>query len=858
MHSFDTRHSALSQEFFKTAQKKIDSLPSFRKQIDSGVISAQDALRVYTNFTGVLLELVNTFSLRTDDEVLATYSIALRKILFLQEISAHKRGEVARLLSQDDISDKDRYGIYTSIKNERRESKYIKVVLEKTKYKQTLQNIKKSYAFLDLNYLLMTPQEWFLASSKKIDTLYKIHESLREDILSLLQTKNKTLKIHLLLEVLGTFVLVILLLVINLYVSQKITNSIKKLGKGLNDFFKYLHFQGEIPEPIEIDTYDEITKMAKNINAQILLLGESLSEDADFIHEVTEIVLMMKEGDFSERPYFEPKNPNLVELKKVFLELMELISEKIKEQTTSLERLNSSLEDKVFEQTIELQNQVEIVTKARDEAIQAQVMKDEFLANMSHEIRTPLNGILGFVAILKKQIKDEKQLEYIRVIDESGKSLLTIINDILDFSKIQSGKFIIDKHPTEIVASMSDVAMLFASKAYEKDLLYAAFIDPKIPQLLKVDVTRVKQIVSNLLSNAIKFTPHFGEVKVTVLFKNGELIIGVRDSGIGISKANQQKVFSAFTQADGSTTRNYGGTGLGLSISSNLAELMGGTLTLESEINKGSTFTLTLPCEVIEAKPSLYFEPKVLQNIRFGILNDCGVCQIRLRLLRNYLQAFGIENVVELEHYTQEGYDVLFFAPDESHNDAIIDAKIPAIALLKTTHVKLANIAHIHALYAPFTPKEIVNAIDATGVQKAVEKPVESTEKEIEYEGSVLIAEDNKTNQMLIKLLMMDYGIDFTLSNDGVEAVEKFKAGSFDMVLMDENMPNMNGIEAMKQIKAYEKEKNLTPTPIIALTASALETDKKMFLSVGMDGFVAKPIENKMLEKELDKYLKRV
>ena len=598
--------------------------------------------------------------------------------------------------------------------------------------------------------------------------------------------------------------------------------------------------------------------MAKNINEQILLLGESLSEAADFIHEVTEIVLMMKEGDFSERPYFEPKNPNLVELKKVFLELMELISEKIKEQTTSLERLNSSLEDKVFEQTLELQNQVEIVTKARDEAIQAQVMKDEFLANMSHEIRTPLNGILGFVAILKKQIKDEKQLEYIRVIDESGKSLLTIINDILDFSKIQSGKFIIDKHPTEIVASMSDVAMLFASKAYEKDLLYAAFIDPQIPRLVKVDVTRVKQIVSNLLSNAIKFTPHFGEVKVTVLFKNAQLVIGVRDSGIGISKANQKKVFSAFTQADGSTTRNYGGTGLGLSISSNLASLMDGALTLESEINKGSTFTLTIPCEVIEKEPSKYFERNVLQDIRFGVLNDCEVCQIRLRLLRNYLQAFGIENIVELESYTQEGYDVLFFAPDETHNDAIIEAKIPAIALLKTTHVKLANIEHIHALYAPFTPKEIVNAIYATGVQKAVEKPTESIEEDIKYEGSVLIAEDNKTNQMLIKLLIMDYGIDFTLANDGVEAVEKFKAGSFDMVLMDENMPNMNGIEAMKQIKAYEKEKNLTPTPIIALTASALEADKKMFLSVGMDGFVAKPIENKMLEAELDKYLKGI
>ncbi len=853
--------SGLSQEFFNAIEKKIHFLPTLRRQVDQHIISHNDAFLFYSTFNDILLELIYTVPLNSHDEETSAYIIALQKILKLQELNAHRRGQVTQLLSKDDISEKDRYEIRTNIKSEKQESKYIKIILEKTKYKQKLRNLDKKYASLDLNYLLLTPQEWFEKSSKKVDSIHNLYTELFKEIVFLLEQKKSALTSRLVIEIVGTLLVILLLLSINVHVSHRIAHSIQKLGEGLDDFFQYLHFQKELPQDIEIDSEDEVKDMADNINKQMHLLNDSLIDDADFINEVTQIVLMMKEGDFSERPYFEPRNPNLVELKKVFLELIELISDKIKEQTDSLERVNSSLEDKVYAQTLELHNQVETVTKARDEAIQAQVMKDEFLANMSHEIRTPLNGILGFVAILKKQLTNEKHLEYVRVIDESGKSLLTIINDILDFSKIQSGKFIIDKHPTDIVASMSDVAMLFSSKAYEKDLLYATFIDPQIPHLLNVDVTRVKQIVSNLLSNAIKFTPNFGEVKVTVLYRNKQLIIAVRDSGIGISKTNQKKVFSAFTQADGSTTRNYGGTGLGLSISSNLATLMEGTLTLESEVQEGSTFTLSIPCETIEQKPLKYLETKVLKDIRFAILNDCDVCQTRLKLMRNYLQSFGIEHIVEIDTYTADGYDVLFFAPDESHNEAIIDAKIPAIALLNTTHIKLADIEHIYALYAPFVPKEIVKAIHATGVKKVQEKAtkaLEEKEEEIEYEGSVLIAEDNKTNQMLIKLLMMDYGIDFVIANDGVEAVSKFKEGSFDMVLMDENMPNMNGIEAMKQIKAYEKEKNLHMTPIMALTASALETDREMFLNVGMDGFVAKPIENKMLEAELNKYLKRV
>ena len=204
---------------------------------------------------------------------------------------------------------------------------------------------------------------------------------------------------------------------------------------------------------------------------------------------------------------------------------------------------------------------------------------------------------------------------------------------------------------------------------------------------------------------------------------------------------------------------------------------------------------------------------------------------------------------------------ILFFAPDEGYNIKIIEAKVPAIALLKSDQFKLAEFEYIKCIYAPFIPKTIAKVLHDVGLDTMVplqNRIIEEEEEEISYEGNILIAEDNKTNQMLIKLILMDYGIDFKIANDGVEAFEFYKKEQYDIVLMDENMPNLNGIEAMHKIKAYEKENNLKSTPIIALTASALDSDKEHFIKEGMDGFVAKPIENKMLEREFDKYLQRV
>ncbi|MDF1875380.1 response regulator [Sulfurimonas sp. SAG-AH-194-I05] len=490
------------------------------------------------------------------------------------------------------------------------------------------------------------------------------------------------------------------------------------------------------------------------------------------------------------------------------------------------------------------------------------IAKSEFLASMSHEIRTPLNAILGFVTILKKMIKEDKAKGYLDIIDTSGKSLLTIINDILDFSKMQSGQFTIDKHPVKSIDEFTKSLMLFVSKAYEKHLSYCVYIDPKLPKTISVDSVRVQQIMSNLLSNAMKFTPLYGEVNVCVRHDGENLIVSVQDSGIGIAPQNIKKIFSAFSQADGSTTRKYGGTGLGLSISSTLASLMQGELSVTSIEGEGSTFTLCIPSVIIEKDPLALLEIDSFSKLRFAILNISEASMSSTVLIKKYLHAFGIENVLELESYQADGYDILFFIPDEDYNQEIIDATIPAIAMLRTNLITLADFEHIVPLYAPFTPKSIVEAINDTCVDDIkmieVQTKEEDSDEEIQFCGNILVVEDNKTNQMLIKLILMDYGIDFKVANDGVEGVAMFKDGKFDMVLMDENMPNKNGIEAMLEIKAYEKEKSLIMTPVVALTANALEADRARFKELGMDGFVAKPIDNEALEVELTKYLRVV
>jgi len=462
--------------------------------------------------------------------------------------------------------------------------------------------------------------------------------------------------------------------------------------------------------------------------------------------------------------------------------------------------------------------------QTRDAALEAEKTKDQFLANMSHEIRTPLNAILGFVAVLRKRVEDAENSHYLDIINNSGESLLAIIGDILDFSKIKEGKLDIDEHIFNPTTELSHTLELFSSKMFEKNIQYLTYVDPFLPLNIKSDSIRIKQILSNFLSNALKFTPENGKVIVNIKYKEGSLIASVKDSGCGISKEAISRVFSAFEQAEGSTTRKFGGTGLGLSISQRLCEMMGGDIELESEINKGSIFRLVLPVESTEENNAytpydVYIEEQDSTHFH---------------LLKRYLEKMKMTRVLD--------------ASPEAVNFYFYDSLAPRIEPYVLVSSKF--IEDEDCLMPSFNAYKIMKAIE--GEKREYKK---HKANKVQYEGHVLIAEDNKANQMLMSLLLEEYGLTYVMTSDGKEAFLAFQKETFSMVLMDEQMPIMGGQEASENIIQYEIDNNIKHTPIISVTANALKGDKEKFLEAGMDGYIAKPIENVKLEEILNKFM---
>ena len=378
---------------------------------------------------------------------------------------------------------------------------------------------------------------------------------------------------------------------------------------------------------------------------------------------------------------------------------------------------------------------------SRENAKTASLAKSEFLANMSHEIRTPMNAILGFINLLFKEEDSQDKIDKLKIIKESGYSLLTIINDILDFSKVESGKLLIEKTNFNVRELFELVTNLFKEQGLEKNIEVILSIDENIPKIGRGDTTRIKQVYSNLLSNAIKFSNINNKIEVDIHFIKDEnkLLCMVKDYGKGIDKDKIDKIFSAFEQEDNSTTRKHGGTGLGLSISKTLTKMMGGELDVKSVVGKGSEFFFSL-----------------------DLFSD-----------------------VDAQIYEKE---------------TIID-------------------------------------------------------DDILLAGSVLLVEDNKSNQLLMQLILEDLGLDVDIANDGLEAIKAYSLKKYSLILMDENMPNMNGVEATKEIRKLEKSTQCTKIPIVAVTANAFEGDKERFLNAGMDEYVSKPIDNRELERVISKLL---
>jgi len=525
---------------------------------------------------------------------------------------------------------------------------------------------------------------------------------------------------------------------------------------------------------------------------------------------------------------------------------------------------------------------VEQAKKDKELALDASEAKSMFLANMSHEIRTPLNGIVGFTELLKDSDLEEEQSEFVEIIEKSSENLLEIINNILDLSKIESNKLEIEDVSFNPIEEFESAVEVYAVRASEKHINLSCFIDPSLEHPLKGDPTKIKEVLINLLSNAVKFTSSAGSINVNIRKEETEfsgttrIRFDVQDSGIGVTSEQKEKIFEAFSQADTSITRKYGGTGLGLTISSNFIELMGGQLDLHSETGKGTTFFFTLDFEEIESEKES--DKNRYSNMSVAILESKTNQKKQELYLKEYLDFYGIEhtsfqNVDELEYlHKSEKFHLLFVDYEYSDVESLVKYSAmeeELILLTKSNNMKLIdskNLNTLKVIYEPLNNSKIRAALENYGT---VRKPSVVVTPEISakqtimpekgsmFDAKVLVAEDNIINQKLIKRTLEAMGLTISLASNGLEAFQKRKDNSYDLIFMDIQMPFLDGVEATKEILEYEHIYKKAHVPIIALTANALKGDREIFLKAGLDEYTTKPLVRDEIISILNNFLYR-
>ncbi len=504
---------------------------------------------------------------------------------------------------------------------------------------------------------------------------------------------------------------------------------------------------------------------------------------------------------------------------------------------------------------ISIANDVTTLIDARLEAQKASQAKEYFLSNMSHEIRTPLNAILGFVNLLIDQDLSKQHRKYLEIILNSGENLLSIINDILDFSKLRSGEFTIEPRIFSIHNEISHTLELFVASANLKEITITSFLDPLIPKELYADSLRIKQILSNFLSNAIKFTRAGGHIHVEATCDNRNLKVSVRDNGIGIAKGDISNIFTAFTQAGGAEVEHMVGTGLGLSICNQLSEHMGGSVHVISELGQGSTFWVQLPVEIHDNSCHIFNDLDDIKRFKKVFYVKDKNHDYRADSFFQYANIFDMEIEV-VDSIKSEDEIVIFLEEDvdDEFKEKIINSDKKYIALTSKPSDIYEMSPHITTICFPLYCSKIKTAFEE--LMHPDETPLQKQKKEKSFKGHILIAEDNEANQELIKILVTKYGLTYDLAANGLEAVNLYKANRYDLILMDEQMPIMDGNEAISSILAYEQENDLRHTPISALTANVIKGAKERGLMSGFDSFLGKPIVIKELERVFSNYLR--
>ena len=546
----------------------------------------------------------------------------------------------------------------------------------------------------------------------------------------------------------------------------------------------------------------------------------------------------------------------------------------INKREFALQKHSEELESQVTERTIDLQQSnsellstVEKLGLARNEAIEASAAKSRFLANMSHEIRTPMIGVLGMAELLEKNATDSTQKELARTIHSSGESLLNILNDLLDISKVESGKLELEIAPFDPTNTLEASAELLADNALNKGLELTTIPSPDLPSLLYGDAGRLRQIILNLLSNAIKFTDS-GKISVALSCheidnKNIWLTLNVSDSGIGLSDQAKKEIFNAFTQADSSTTRKYGGTGLGLTIVKQLTELMNGTITISDTVPHGTCFTLKIPF-TYDRTPSQQPVERINKTVLIATENSDLSTMLSLHLsalgAKNEIISSGKVLLQQLNEPTKS-FDTIFLDNTLLGDPRTFLTEDPTLCnkiiymcshsqALTTEEQKHLGISS--CLTKPVHVKDIHQAIVPSLVKTkiATDSPVKyDTDKLNHSDKKILLAEDNLTNQRLVQLILEQQGYQLTIVSNGQQAIDATINTQFDLILMDCQMPIMDGYKASEIIRQTSQ------IPIIALTAHASNENTQACLAVGMNAYLCKPYRQKELLAQVEQFL---